>query len=129
MYVLLTHCLPAAHSLCAGFQFINCYFSLFYVAFFKRYGVRYSDTIYDKCEPDECMEELGGLVLSILLFNLVGGAAIEFFTPIISKELAQLIAAIKGACTRKRVGTEDSLPLPLPPPPPLPLPRWAPRTA
>ena len=41
-----------------GFQFINCYFSLFYVAFFKRYGVRYSDTIYDKCEPDACMEEL-----------------------------------------------------------------------
>jgi len=92
-----------------GFQFINCYFSLFYVAFIKRYGVRYSDTIYDKCEPDACMEELEGLIFFILLYNLVVGAAIEFLMPILNQKAAQLIAAIKGSCKRKRVDTEDSL--------------------
>ena len=34
--------------------------------------------------------------------------------PILKKKLGQLIAALKGACKRKRVGTKDSLTLPLP---------------
>ena len=105
-----------------GFQFINCYFSLFYVAFIKRYGVRYSDTIYDKCEPDACMEELEGLIFFILLYNLVVGAAIEFLMPILNQKAAQLIAAIKGSCKRKRARAADGLPRPRPLPSTLPLP-------
>ena len=50
------------------------------------------------------------------------GAAIEFLMPILNQKAAQLIAAIKGACKRKRVRAADGLPLPLPLPLPLSLP-------
>ena len=92
-----------------GFQFINCYFSLFYVAFAKRYGVRYSDTIYDHCEPDACMAELQGLIFFILLFNLVVGSAMEMWLPLQKQLLVRLGGAVRGFCRRKRVGAEESL--------------------
>ena len=88
-----------------SFQFVNCYFSLFYIAFIKRYGVRYSDDIYDKCEPQECMDELSELIFSILLLNIVVGSAVEMWLPFQKKLLIKVVGCLKGLAKRK-VGPE-----------------------
>ena len=95
-----------------SFQFLNCYFSIFYVAFIKRYGVRYSDSIYDKCEPgpisdtDSCMYEIWYLVVFILAYNLVVGAALEMYLPFQKKLVKRLLSCFKG-CSKKRQVSPD----------------------
>ena len=96
------------------FQFLNCYFSLFYIAFVKRAGVRYADGVYDTCDARECMDELRELLFFILLNNLLVGALVEFLYPIqkrLLKRALGLLCALGGrALKRKRqVNPDDAV--------------------
>lgn len=69
-----------------GFQFINSYFSLFYVAFLKG-KIGKLDGYSDKCkdangvESDNCMQELYTLLLSTLLVVQIASAVGESLVP------------------------------------------------
>ena len=89
------------------FQCINCYFSLFYIAFLKPFGIQLFGIELKKCHvrpsgTDDatgdlsCAEQLRALLLSILVLNIVVGQAIELSQPFTSALGRRIAAAVNS---------------------------------
>jgi len=95
-----------------AFQFINCYFSFFYLAFFRRHDgtlfglARSANLATDRCGGLDCMYQLRQQLLISLLFNFVVGTANETLRPVRKAAITKLKACLKRASRRVDVEPE-----------------------
>ena len=83
------------------FQCINCYFSLFFLAFLKPYGVRLFGVDTGKCDVvpppggRSCADEVRSLLASLLVMNMLVGQVVEVATVVGKGILKHLVAQLK----------------------------------
>ena len=96
-----------------GFQCINSYFSLWYIAFLKPFGIRIFGIEMAACDivvPDgstigSCADQLRGVIFSILVLNIVVGQTVEVGSLLIAGHVKDLISDVKLRFQRRRAAT------------------------
>jgi len=70
------------------FKFINCYCSLYYIAFFKEHGSLFGMQM--SCADDDCMKDLGSQLAIFMFVRLIFSNGVEVLGPMITAKYREV---------------------------------------